>query len=181
MAPLTTAQIVRSRVNIPYIYDTEILIGDGTGSAFKLRQGAPFSTISATATASIPVAAGWSATGATFDYSLGRVVFATAISANSSIQVDYQWSVFGEPEMDYFISAANSGIPQASLLAVRHMLVDAAKQASWGAPDGSNLDPKQIFNNLKAMESGLLDELIGTQTGPQGDSFAWPEEQQNWY
>lgn len=179
--PLTTAQVVRSRINAPYIYDTEVIYGDGTGSAFKLKQGQPFSTISATATASVVAVGGWSATGATWDYSLGRVVFATALWPNSAVQLDYQWSVFGEPEMDYFISAANSGIPQAALLAVRHMLVDAAKQASWGAPDGSNVDPKQIFNNLKAMESGLLDELIGTQTGPQGDSFAWPEEQQNWW
>lgn len=180
--PLTTAQIVRSRVNIPYIYDTEVIYGDGTASAFKLKQGAPFSTISATATASVAVAGGWSATGATWDYALGRVVFATALWPNSAVQLDYQWSVFGEAEMDYFISASNSGILEAALLAVRHMLVDAAKQASWGAPDGSNLDPKQIFANLKALESGLNDEIHGSETGPQGDYNSWAETQQDfWY
>lgn len=180
--PLTTAQVVRSRINCPYIYDTEVIYGDGSGSAYKLKQGAPFSTISATATASVLVAGGWSATGATFDYSLGRVVFATALWPNSAVQIDYQWSVFGELEMDYFISASNSGILQASLLAVQHMLVDAAKQASWGAPDGSNLDPKQIFNNLKALESGLVNEIRGSELGPIGDVNSWAETQGDfWY
>ena len=178
--PLTTAQIVRGRVNAPFIYDSEQIVGDGTASSFKLKQGSPFSTISATATASIATTAGWSATGATFDYTLGRVTFSGVISANSAVRMDYLYSIFSEDEMSYF-TAVGGGVPEMCLLAVRHLLVDYAKRGRWAAPDGSTYDDTMAFASLKALESGLQDEIHGSEVGPIGDSVSWPEDQQNWY
>ncbi len=179
--PWTTAQVVRSRINAPYIYDDETIIGDGTASAFKLKQGMPFSTISATATASVAAAAGWSATAATFDYVAGRVIFATALWTTSAVKVDYLWSIYGEDDVNYFISAANSAIPEAALIGVRHLMVDYAKRGSWAAPDGSTYNDTQALNALKAIESGLMDEIHGSDVGPIGDVNSWAETQQDWW
>ena len=72
-SPLTTAQQVRTRIADRWRQAEEIRYGDGTASGFKLAQGAPFSTISASS--AYVVNAGWSATGATFDADLGTVKF----------------------------------------------------------------------------------------------------------
>lgn len=177
---LTTAQIVRSRINDPFRYDAEVFMGDGTASAFKLKQGAPFSTISATATASLATTAGWSATGATIDYAAGRIIFSGVVSANTAIQADYLWSVFSEDEMSYF-TATNGDVPSMCLAAVRHLLGNSYKRARWGSPDGSNYDDSQTFQNLIQLRSALVDEIRGEETGPVGDYNSWPEEQQNWF
>lgn len=178
--PLTDEQIVRSRINDPFRYDTEVVMGDGLSSAFKLKQGSPFSTISGGSfTASVTAAAGWSATGSTIDTAFGRLVFPTAIAPNNAIQCDYQWSVFSTDEMTYFLTLG--GIPQACLGAVNHLLTNYAKRGRWAAPDGSTYDDTMAFNSLMALRSALLDEIRGAELGPLGDSVSWAETQQDFF
>lgn len=178
---LTTAQIVRSRLNDPVRFEAETLYGDGTASAFKLKQGSPYSTISGGSfTANIAVAAGWSATGtAAFDPTAGYVTFGTAISALSALYCVYSWSVFSEDELSYF--TAQGGIPQAALMGVNHLLVNYAKRGSWAAPDGTNYNDTQAINALLAIRSGLVSEIRGAELGPDGTTVDWAAEQENYF
>lgn len=179
--PLTTAQIVRSRLNDPIRFDSETLYGDGTASAFKLKQGSPYSTISGGSfTANIAVAAGWSATAHTaFDPTAGLVTFGTAISAQSAIYCVYSWSIFSEDELSYF--TGQGGIPQATLMGVNHLLVNYAKRGSWAAPDGTNYNDTQAINALMALRSALIEETQGALLGPDGSTVNWAETQQDYY
>lgn len=179
--PLTIPQIVRSRINDPFRFDTELIIGDGTASLFKLKQGAPFSTISAGSPTAFTAAGGtaWSATGATFDVSLGTVAFSAILSANAAFQVSYVWSIFGEDEMAYFTGLG--GIVEATLGAVNHLLVNYARRGSWAAPDGSTYNDTQALNSLMQMRSALVAELRGAELGPAGDNVNWAEQQGNWF
>src|SRR3989304_9917241 len=93
--PLTTAQQVRLRISDRWRWAEEYRGGDGTALKFKLGQGAPFSNLSALS-AFVPVAAGWSATGGTFDTGLGLVEFSGLVSANSAWRAEYQWAVFSD-------------------------------------------------------------------------------------
>lgn len=179
--PLTTEQIIRSRINDPFRYDTEIVMGDGTASAYKLKQGAPFSTISAGSFTASTAAGGtaWSATGCAVDVNIGKVTFSAVVSANIGLQCDYQWSVFSTDELTYFMTLG--GIPEACLGAVNHMLVDYAKRSRWASPDGSTVDQTMALNSLLALRSALEDEIRGASVGPIGYNNSWPEEQGNWY
>jgi hypothetical protein len=178
--PLTTAQIVRSRLNDPFRYGSETLVGDGTASGFKLLQGAPHSQISgASLTASVSVAGGWSATAtAQFDITGGYLVFNTAIAPSNTIFCAYQWATFSDDELAFF--TAQGGVPEATLAGVNFMLVNAAKRNSWGAPDGTTVNDSQILSNLLAMRSALIDEIRGASVGPVGDYNSWAETQQDW-
>ena len=176
-----TALQVRFRIRDQLRYDAEQIHGDGTASAFKLKQGRPFSVLSGTGgtgvTASIAVAAGWSATGTTaVEHVLGRVIFGGAISANSAILMDYQWSVFSDEEIGWF-TAVGGSVVGAALEAVRTLESDAARLARWGSPDGSTYDPTQTFANLAAMKAQLLAEKMGGEEGPAGSMESWSENQ----
>ena len=172
---ISTGQQLRLRIQDPFRYDSEELFGDGTASGFKLRQGAPYSHLSASATASVPVAAGWTATGATVDHAQGRVVFGAAISAHSAFQVDYAWSVFSEDELAYF-TAEGGGVLGAALLAVQTLMFDAWKRARWASPDGSQYDDSKAMDNLVKLRSALRAEQVD-DIGPQGGIESWSEEQ----
>lgn len=179
--PLTTEQIIRSRINDPFRYDTEIVMGDGTASAYKLKQGAPFSTISAGSFTASTAAGGtaWSATGCTVNVDLGKVTFSGVVGANIGLQCDYQWSVFSTDELTYFMTLG--GIPEACIGAVNHLLVNFAKRGRWAAPDGSTYDDTMALNSLLAIRSALEDEVRGTELGPLGSTVNWAETQQDWY
>jgi hypothetical protein len=178
---LTIPQIVRSRINDPFRYGTELIIGDGTGSVFQLKQGAPHSTISAGSITAFTAAGGtaWSATGATFDVSAGLVTFSSIPPVNAALQVTYFWSVFSEDEMAYFTGLG--GVPEATLGAVNHLLVNYAKRGSWAAPDGSTYNDTQALNSLMALRSALIAEMRGAEVGPVGDSVNWAAEQENYF
>lgn len=174
--PLTTAQIVRNRIADPYRFGDEIVIGDGTASAFQLRQGAPHSTlISATPSAFVQAGGVWSNTGATFDNDLGLATFSGVISAQSAVKVTYLWSVFNDDMIGYFTGFG--GIPEAALAGVNHLLVDYAKRGSWAAPDGSTYNDTQALNSLMAIRSALVAEIRGDESGPAGYANAWSETQ----
>ena len=165
---LTTAQQVRLRLNDPWRYAAEVQYGDGTASSFQLQQGAPYSTL-ISATASIAVT-GWSATGATFDLSQGRVTFNTVVTANTAFQASYLWAVFSDDEMSFF--TAQGDVRAATLMGVRTLMGNGWKRARWAAPDGSEYDDKKALDNLINWEKSLLNERIGEE-GPEGGFANW--------
>src|SRR3972149_796687 len=77
--PLTIAQQVRLRISDRWRYASEVRYGDGSGSAFKLAQGAPFSNLNSGASALVATTAGWSASGATFNTALGVLTFSASV------------------------------------------------------------------------------------------------------
>lgn len=176
--PLTTAQQVRLRIRDPYRYEAVTLYGDGTASGYKLPQGQPYSVLSGSATASVPVAAGWSATAATVDHTYGRVLFSAAISANTAFQVDYFWSVFSEDEIAHF-TAIGGSVAGAAYQAILTLMFDYFKRARWAAPDGSTYDDTKALDNLAKMKDAILDEVHGIDEGPSGDYTSWAENQQD--
>lgn len=174
--PLTTAQIVRNRLADMPRFGDEVVIGDGTASAFQLRQGAPHSTLlSGTPSAFVQTTGVWGNTAATFDNDLGLVTFSGVISAQSAVKVTYQWAVFSNDMLDYFTGFG--GIAEATLAGVNHLLVDYAKRASWGSPDGTTHNDTQALNSLMSMRSALVSEIRGAELGPVGYEAAWSETQ----
>lgn len=179
--PLTTAQQVRLRIQDPWRFGEETLLGNGSGSAFKLQQGAPYSTlISATGSVFLPPPTGWTATGCTFDAALGRVAFSGIISANSAIQANYLWAVFGEDDIGFFTAAGGGSVAGAALQAVRALRFNAPKRARWASPDGTQYDDTQAMRALKELEDDLEEEVIRYEEGPAGDYASWAEEQENY-
>lgn len=176
--PLTTAQLVRNRISDPMRYDTEVLVGDGMRSTFKLRQGAPYSTLSASSyTAYVSGSGGWTATGATFDPDLGLVTFSSVPAANTPLNTTYLWSVFSEDQLSIF--TAEGGIPQAALLAVKYLMGDYAKRGRWSSPDGTSYDDTTAMASLMQLRESLLDEIRGREIGPVGQFSSGPESQQD--
>lgn len=174
---LTTAQQVRLRIQDPWRYGEEMILGDGTASAFKLTQGAPYSTM-VSATASLALPAGWSATGGTFDTALGRAIFATRPIASQPILVGYQWAVFSDDEIGYF-TAVGGTVAGAALEAVRTMRFNAPKRARWAAPDGTQYDDTQASRALKELQDDLQAEVTRYDEGAAGGYESWAAEQEN--
>jgi hypothetical protein len=174
--PLDITAQVRSRISDRLRYGEESRGGDGLGSVFKLAQGAPASTLTA-ASAYVQVAAGWSATGATFNTDIGTVTFQSAISANSAWRVDYQWSVFSQDEITNFLSVGGS-VPAAALEAVRALMFDGLRRARWAAPDGSNYDDTAALAQLQKLYDQIWAEL---REGPAGGFQSWTQEQKNYW
>jgi len=173
---LTTAQQVRLRLNDPWRYAQETQYGDGSGSALKLQQGAPYSTIiSATASILWSANSGWSATASTIDAALGTMVLDGVISAHTAIQMDYQWAVFSDDEIEYF-TAAGGDTRGAALMGVRTLMGNAWKRARWAAPDGSQYDDSKAMQNLMRWESALIAERT-VEDGPAGSFVNWAETQ----
>jgi hypothetical protein len=176
---LTTGEQVRLLIQDQFRYDTETIVGDGTASAFKLRQGLPHSQLSASSTAMVATTAGWSATGATIDHRYGRVIFSGVISANSAVNVGYYWSVFSEDEIGHYTAIAGS-VNGAAREAIRALMVNYAKRGKWAAPDGSNYDDTMAMQNLKTIYDDLVSEDLGSDSAPEGGAANWPEEQTYW-
>ena len=164
-------------MNVTWQRSHEIQFGDSTASSFKLQQGAPYSTIISATASVVSAGVGWSATGATFDASVGYAVFPAAISANTAIRHDYLWSVFSEDEIAYF--TAQGGIPEAVLMGVHTLMGNAWKRGSWAAPDGSRYDDKQAMENLATMRSALRAEMVD-DIGPEGGFADWADTQGNY-
>ena len=175
-----SANQVRARINDRVRFEAETFIGDGSASAFKLKAGAPFSTVTA-ATAYVFVAAtpGYSATAATFDVEWGRVGFAGSVSANSGVQATYGWSIFADDEINYYLYTAAGGgsVPAVALLCVKALQFDSLRRASWGAPDGTNYDDTAAQATLQKMYDSIWAEL---REGPDGGIESWSEQQENY-
>lgn len=172
---LTLAQGVRLRIQDNLRLGEEFLQGDGTASGYKLRQGAPHSWLTA-GVAQVP-APTWSATGATFDPSLGRVTFSGVISALTAFRVEYQWAVFSDDEIGQF-TAVGGNVNGAAKEAVKTLMFDVLKRARWSAPDGTSYDDTKSMNDLKAMYDLLKDE---ERESPEGGIESWAEQQENYY
>lgn len=175
---LTTAQQVRLRIQDPWRFGEEQLVGVGTASAFKLGQGAPYSTI-VSATASIAQQGGWSATGCTFDTGLGRVTFSASPSVNQPLLMTYQWAVFSDDEIGYF-TAVGGTVAGAAREAVRAMRFNASKRSRWAAPDGTQYDDTQAMRALKELQDDLEAEVARFDEGPSGGYESWASEQENY-
>lgn len=149
---LTTAQQVRLRIqDQPLIADTTYY-GDGTANTFPL----PNRNLT-TASAYVPGAGGWSATGATFD-AAGSVIFATALSANSAFRTRYTYSTFSDDEIDTLLTAGGGGVNGAAIEAVQTLMFDGLKRARWMAPDNTQYDDTAAMALLKDLYRTLKEE-----------------------
>ncbi len=173
---LTTAQQVRLKIRDQWRRKSEEKYGDGTASSFQLSEGAPYSTI-ISATASIAVT-GWSATGCTFDNTLGYVTFSGLVSANSAVRFDYLWAVFSEDEIGNF-TAVRGTVNGAAVEAIDSLLFDASRRARWAAPDGSQYDDTSTSRLLLDMRDKLA-EQDQQDIGAQGGYESWAIGQGDW-
>ena len=173
---LTTAQQVRLRIQDNWRYAQEPRFGDGSASAFRLSQGAPYSTISGVALL-VSTTAGWTATGGGWNTGLGLVTFSGVISANSAWQAEYQWAVFSDDEVGYF-TAVGGTINGAAREAVKTLMFDNARRARWSSPDGTSYDDTKSMSDLRAMYDLLVTD--DEETGPAGGIESWGEQQMNY-
>lgn len=169
---LTSAQYVRLRVQDQPIRADSTYNGDGTALSFAL----PHRNL-VSASAYIPGANGWSSTGATFNVS-GWVDFSGAISANSAWRAVYIHSTFSDDEVDEFIARGGT-IAGAAQEAVRTLMFDGLKRASWSAPDGSSYDDTAAMSLLRDMDKALSDELQAESIAG-GSVISWGLEQENY-
>ena len=178
-SPLTTAQQVRLRISDRWRYAEETHYGNGSGSGFKVSQGAPFSTLSAfSGYILLPSPTGWSATGGTFDTGLGLAKFSSVVTALTAVRFDYQWALFSDDEIGHF-TALGSGVAGAALEAVRVLMFDSLRRSKWAAPDGTEYDDTAAMKQLLEMEKRLIDELA-RDIGPEGGLESWSENQAYW-
>lgn len=169
---LTTAQQVRLRIqDLPLVADVT-RHGDGTATVFQLEHRNVTS-----ATAYVPGATGWTATGATVDPS-GFVTFSGVISAGSAFRVRYVHSVFSDDEIGH-MTAVGGGVAGAALEACKTLMFDSLKRAAWGAPDGTTYDDTKAMVQLTALYGQLTDELAG-QALSEGTFAAWSLGQADW-
>lgn len=171
--PFTTAQQTRIRISDPPTLEDKTYYGDGIAATFLL----PHKNL-VSASAFIPVGGtAWSATGATFNPT-GSVAFSGVVSANSAFRVTYQYSVFSDDEIDYFVSAGGS-VAGAALEAVHSLMFDGLRRAYWAAPDGSTLDDRGAQTHLRDMERQLVEELQRDAT-VNGAMPSWSLNQGDW-
>ena len=167
---LTSAQELRLRLqDLPVVADNAYTF-DGTGSAFAL----PHRNLTS-ATAYVPVAAGWSATGAAFSPS-GYVTFSGVGSANSAFKARYVHSVFSDDEVDHRLTTKNS-VNGAALEFVTDLMFDGLKRARWSSPDGTSYDDTAAMGLLKELYKTLKEEVAETEIG-QGDMPSWSLNQE---
>jgi len=164
---------VRLRIQDPWRWDEEQRVGDGTGSAFKLKQGSPHSNVSAASAFVVGSDGGWSATGAAFETALGLVTFSGRISANTAWKAIYQWSVFSDEQIGQF-TAVGGDVLGASLEAIRTLMFDGLKRARWMAADGTQYDDTAALSLLKNMYELLKEEQ---REAPAGGIESWTEQQ----
>ncbi len=168
--PLTSAQLVRQRIqDLPALYDNAAFIGDGTANSFTL----PHHNLT-TASAYVSVAAGWSATGATFDTVLGEVAFSAPISALSAFRVRYVHTVFAESVIDEYVSAY--GVLGAALQCAYDLQFDSLKRAEWRSPAGDEYSDVDAGKFLKDIISAIKDEMQ-TEAIFGGGFNSWSETQ----
>jgi hypothetical protein len=164
---LTTAQQVRLLIRDIPRPAAETLYGDGTANVFALRQSVVMS-----ANAYIPLGTALSATGVTVDH-YGRATFATTISANSAVQVNYLYSVYNDHEIGNFLTAGGN-VKGAGLEAVQSLMFDAASRARWAASDGGSYDDKIAISDLRQLYETLRGELADVAAF-YGGVVSWSE------
>lgn len=173
---LTTAQLVRGRIQDPPQIVDVIQYGDGQASAFAVGDGTLRNLTSASAF--VPDASGrWSATGATFNPS-GFVTFATVLSASSAYRVRGVYSVFSDAEIGHF-TAVGGGVAGAALEAVRWLRFDALRRARWAAPDGSEYDDTAAIVALERLDADLRREIVQEDDAAPGfESWALGQDEE---
>lgn len=174
---LTTAQQVRLRIqDIPQVFDIE-WNANGSATEYQLRNGAAEYRNITSATAYIPVAGVWSATGAAFNTS-GYVAFSGVVSANSALRTRGVHSVFSDDEVGHF-TAVGGTVAGAALEAAHTLQFDALKRAAWAAPDGTTYDDTKAIDALKALIDELKEE-VNDEGLAAGGFQSWSINQETW-
>jgi hypothetical protein len=168
--PLTSAHLVRQRIQDEPQYANATYRGDGTANEFalphrNLSSGSAFVPLGGTA---------WSATAATFNPS-GTVTFSNVISANSAFNVRYVHSVFSDAVIDSYLSAQGS-IDGAALQCAYDLQFDAIKRAKWASPDGSQYDDTQARETIREIIATLQEKARQEAIGG-GQIQSWAETQ----
>lgn len=148
---LTSAQILRSRVQDAPRLEEKIMLGDGRASMFWVERENITS-----GTAFIVTPQGWSATGATFNSS-GYITFSAPISAASAVRALYVYSIFSDDEIDYWLTAGS--IPVAAREVARTLMFDSMKRARWVASDGSEYDDSKALSLIRELIDDLDKEI----------------------
>jgi len=170
---LTTAEQVRLRIqDKPIVFDSTFY-GDGTATTFALGV-----TNVTSATAFVPIAAGWSGTGATLD-ATGFVVFSGVISANSAFRVRGVHTVFSDAEIGHF-TAVGGSVVGAALEAVGALMFDSLKRARWAAPDGTTYDDTAAQGQLQKLYDQLAEEIKAAAVDA-GSFVSWAEGQADYW
>lgn len=150
---LTTAQQVRLRIQDQPVIMDHVGTADGQAKEFAL----PMRAIQS-ATAYIHDSnQQWTATGATVD-ATGFVAFSAVITANSAWRVRGVASTFSDDEIGHF-TAVGGSVPGAALEAVKVLMFDSLKRASWAAPDGTNYDDTKAMDQLNTLYEQLQAEV----------------------
>lgn len=169
---LTDLQKVRLKISDPPIAENLTLYGDGTATVFKMAH-----VNLANAGAYVPVAAGWSATGAAVDTS-GQFIFSNVISANSAFNVRYQHTNFSDDEIQEFLNDGGS-VVGAALEAVESLMFDSLKRARWMAADGSQYDDTSAQAALAKMHETLSTQVVA-EASTAGGFGSWSLNQGDW-
>jgi len=169
---LTTAQQVRLRIADTPKRVIVTRYGDGTATVFQMEH-----ENLVTASAYVPVAAGWSATACTLNPS-GTFEFSDRVSANSAIQFDYVHTIFSDDEINHFISAGGT-IVGAAVEAVGTLMFDALRCSRWFASDGSSNDNTSSQNHARSMYE-LLKKELDEQAVDSGGFGSWALNQGDW-
>lgn len=167
---LSTAQMVRLRIqDQPKLFD-EVRVFDGTAQVFTL----PWLNItSASAYVTASGGAAWTGTGATF--ASGQVQFSAVGSAGAPFRVAGVYSTFSDDEIGHF-TAVGGSINGAALEAVQTLMFDGLKRARWMAPDGSQYDDTAAMGLLKTLHD-TLSSALEAQEVAGGGWVSWSEGQ----
>ena len=162
---LSENQRVRLKVSDPPTLADSVYLGDGTAVSFTL----PHRNLTS-GTAYVPVAAGWSATGATFDPT-GTVTFSARISAGSAFRTTYVYSTFSEEEITDFL-ALGGNVIGAALEAAHALAFDGLRRARWSAPDGSSWDDQAAQKHVMDLIA-MLETEQGDEAAAAGSAESW--------
>lgn len=173
--PLSDLQRTRLKISdAPKWVDTTTY-GDGTAVQFSLDGHVNISSGSAFVPSAN--AAGWSATGATFNQS-GYMTFANVVSANSGFRRTYIWSVFSDDEITDFLAVGGTPLG-AAIEAVGSLMFDMLRCATWAASDGASYSDVASQAHARALYDKLIEEA--QRDGIAGGGFnSWSVNQESY-
>jgi len=169
---LSTAQAVRLRIQDQPLIADELLVSDGTASAYAL----PHRNITS-ASAYVQNTGVWTATGANFDPT-GFVTLSGLVSAGSAFRVHYVHSTFSDEEIGHF-TAVGGDVNGAALEAVSTLMFDGLKRARWTSPDGASYDDTAAMRMLNDIYDRLIAERAEAAL-TNGGFWSWSTEQENY-
>lgn len=168
--PLTSADLVRQRIQDPLVYEDATYYGDGTATRFKL----PHVNLQSGSAWVAPGGNAWVSTGATFNVT-GYVDFAQVVSAQSAFRVAYVHSVWSDDTIGEYITAGG-GILGAALQCAYDLQFDNGKRSQWMAANGATYNNVQAGHFIKDIISAIKEEMHEEAVGG-GSMWSWSETQ----